>query len=245
MTELNKAFSRSIKIIKSDYLVILYSLVPILIGLILNVYFGIKGYTQGLDYIKAQIQLLFAGNTALWVEVLTWFLIVLFTVFFWVLMNWLMIIVISIIASPFNQLISARVSQIYIKNYQQTSNSISKLNFDMNLFFNFFWIIFNEIKKMIVVIFFSVLAFFLNLIPILSPLSLLIMALLLSFTFLDLSFSLYDWSLANCLKHIGKNIFKYSIAGLIFLGLISIPILNLFVVPFAAVFFTILFIENK
>lgn len=229
----------SLRLIKNDKLIILYSLVPILLGFVLNIYFGSTLYILGVETIKENITLFFAGQNSILIQALMWLLVLIFTVLFWILLNWMMILTITILAAPFNDLISSRVEYLH---YSRRASSSGE---GLGVFSRIVDILINEIKKILLIVLLSVVSFLLNLIPLLMPLSLLLMAFLVSFNFLDYSFSRHNWTASQCIGFFRKKFFSNAISGFVFLSLLSVPILNLFLVPLAVVFYTKLFLTQE
>lgn len=77
------------------------------------------------------------------------------------------------------------------------------------------------------------------------PLSVLISGLLFAASFLDYSWSRHDYNVGQCLKSVTSSFVIHLLSGMGLLFLISVPIVNLFVMPFSTIFYTVLFSENK
>ena len=82
-------------------------------------------------------------------------------------------------------------------------------------------------------------------IPFLAPIGIFLSALLMSSTFLDYSWSRNDFPLKNCIKNLKDSAFIYAISGLFFMGLFTLPIINLFALPFGVVYYTLLFCGKR
>ena len=80
---------------------------------------------------------------------------------------------------------------------------------------------------------------------ILAPISILIFSILMAVGFLDYSWSRKDLKFKDCLKDLKGSIFIYTLSGGMFLLLVTVPIVNLFVLPFGVVYFTVLFTMNS
>jgi uncharacterized protein involved in cysteine biosynthesis len=63
--------------------------------------------------------------------------------------------------------------------------------------------------------------------------------------FVDYSWSRHNIKFKDCLKDIRGHIFGYSLGGVFFFVLVSIPIINLIVSPLATSYFTLLWLENN
>ena len=104
MTSTIKAIGRSFRVYKEDKIIILLSLIPIIIGLgfyyYLGSYFCGDLLTWGNDYVKTSV------SSDHWGSVLTWIVTGLLTVALFFLVNFTFVLFVSIVASPFNDLIS-------------------------------------------------------------------------------------------------------------------------------------------
>ncbi|WP_164848431.1 EI24 domain-containing protein [Halobacteriovorax sp. HLS] len=225
-----KTFSQTFTIFKKDKLIILLSMVPVLIGLAFYYYVGSFFYGDllklGNEFVKANVSSEGLGS------VLSWLLTGFLTIALFFLVNWTFVLFVSIIASPFNDLISGRVERQILS---LPANSLDSERF----FSKFFKIIFNEAKKIALILFLSIVAFITGLF--LPPLGFAISALLLSVSFLDYAWSRKDLSFGECVTNVRSSFFTYLITGCAFMALISIPIVNLFVLPFAVVYYSALY----
>ena len=106
-------------------------------------------------------------------------------------------------------------------------------------------IIYNELKKFVLILFLTLVAILLSIVPIFYPIALLIYATLLAAQFLDYSWSRYDYSPSECIKNIFSSLLTYSIAGAIFLALVSVPFVNAMVPAIATSYFTVLWIKKN
>src|SRR5690606_26943661 len=96
------------------------------------------------------------------------------TIGLYFMISWTFVLVISILASPFNEVMSARVERLVIDEApQEVGTSFS------NMFKKIFFIIANEVKKVMIIITFSLIAFVFSFFPIFFPISVFISALLL------------------------------------------------------------------
>ena len=230
-------FKESFNIIKQDKWILIFCLIPVLIGALL--YMGLGGWMfasvlpWGSELIKQHLSSGFLG------DFLTWVLGSLLSIAFFFLMNWTFVLIVSLVASPFNDIISGRVERsLRGKEQEAASESFNAI------FGKLFTIIFNESKKILLIFIVSVIVFLMGFVPLLVPVSILLSSLLLAANFLDYSWSRHDLPFKACLQGIKSNLFINILAGLSFLGLLSIHIINLFSLPFAVVYFTILFTKN-
>ncbi len=106
-------------------------------------------------------------------------------------------------------------------------------------------IVLNEIKKFVFVISISSFSFLMSFIPFLVPVSIGLTSILLSISFIDYSWSRDGLSFRHCVKDVKRSFFGYMISGFIFMFLLSVPIVNLLVLPLAVIYFTIFYIERN
>jgi len=224
-------FIKSLSIIKSEKKIILFGAIPILIGILSYYFLGklIFGdlYSLGNEYIKSHFQ------TSTWMNTLFFSLM---TIIFFFLINWTFFIFVSIIASPLNDIISSLVDKHY--------NLDQSYKFKLSLLIKKLpKILINEIKKILLILILSILNFILSFI--FAPASFLLAGFILSISFIDYSWSRNDLDFKQCLNDLKKNFFLYLLSGAIFMVFISIPLLNLLFLPFAVVYFTVIYCETK
>ncbi|EQC44736.1 EI24 domain-containing protein [Bacteriovorax sp. Seq25_V] len=221
-------FFKSLDIMKSDKKIIMISVIPVVIGFICYYFLGsyIFGdlFKLGEQYLAEKFQV--EG----WVSTLLFSLI---SIMFAVLVNWTFFIFVSVIAAPFNDLISSRVEKIYRPSIE-TKDSEG------------FWkglpkVFKNEAKKVAFVIFLSVINIIIGFI--FPPVSFLLGALILAISFIDYSWSRNNLEFGLCFQNMRHGFLSYLLGGILFMFLISIPVLNLFFLPFAVVFFTVIYCE--
>src|SRR5690606_12579225 len=147
---------------------------------------------------------------------------------------------ISVIASPFNDMISSRIEKII--NGQPLPSLGPAFN---SIFKDIFFTIFNEIRKLSVIFLVTIFALVLNFIPLLTPISLFLTVLLVAVAYLDYSWSRHNMILKACLKDVSGNFLTYAVGGAFFFFLISIPVLNLLVPSWATSYFTMVWVKNN
>lgn len=232
------SLKKSLSLFGKDKFLILFAVIPVIIGVILYSILGHWLYTDLVGSGKEWIETTISNGT--WGGVISYLLVGLLTVAFFFLVNWTFVLAISLIASPFNDVISSRVERLIKEESPETiEESIKRISE------KFLKIIFNEAKKIGFIIVLSLIAFGISFVPILMPVGLLIAAILMSIEFLDFSWSRHEISLKKCMVDYKRSFFVYSISGGLFLVLISIPILNLFILPYGVVYFTILFSRSR
>lgn len=225
-----KTFSRAARLIFQDKLVMLYCLLPIAIGMaafyfLFDWMFGsVRAF--GMEYIQGLIKV--SGITS---QILNVFISALLGLIFYFVLNICFVLLVSLVACPFNDLISTRIES------RITNKSVSTIGFVAGIV--------NEVKKLGIISGFSLCAFLLGLSTILLPVSIMIWAYLMSASFIDYSWCRNDLDWGECLANIRRNYFSYGIAGGVFILGFSIPIVNVLLLPYAVVYFTVLYIEGN
>ncbi len=181
----------------------------------------------------------YTADSATWLaKVLTAILIV----FLFFLMSWTFVVIVGIIAAPFNSLLSSRietklVQKIYMDEDQH--KAIQQVKSNMIRTFK------NEFKKLFFIVLVAGMAFLLNLFPMFYPVGIFLIATLLAVQFVDYSWSRHDMHFGECLKDVMVNIIPYSMGGFIFLMMVAIPVVNAFVPAMATSYFTVLWLHRK
>ncbi|MAZ48272.1 MAG: hypothetical protein CME65_06895 [Halobacteriovoraceae bacterium] len=233
-----QAFKLSYQVILKDKISLLLAMIPILIGLSLYIFAGKAFFTGTTEYGQQLIQSYIDNDSA--GKAVGYLLSALVAVLLYFIVNWTFVLVVSILASPFNDLLSSRIERHALGQKPQdigeaVSNSLKKL----------LGTVFNEIKKVCFILGLSMLAFLIGLIPFLAPVSFLVGALVIAAEFLDFSWSRLDLPLKECRASLKQNWFGYSLGGAFFLVLIAIPVLGILVPSWGTSFFTILWVKNN
>ncbi|MBL7663733.1 MAG: EI24 domain-containing protein [Bacteriovoracaceae bacterium] len=219
---------------------VLLVLIPLILGLLAYYFFGVKFYeylmSEGRAYIDQYIQ---AGSA--WGKVVYYILAAILTVILFFVINWTFVICISLIASPFNDALSARIEKQLVGEIPK-SGVKGPWQFIKKVVF----VIFNEAKKILFIVFFASIGLIMSYIPILVPIGLTISGLLFAIQFLDFSWSRNDWSFSECFSDVRRHFFYYIISGVAFLVLVTLPVVNVFVPSLATSFYTTLWVKlNK
>ena len=230
-----KKLIESLRLFKRDKWVLIFSLIPVVIGLVIYGFFGqwllTDVYAWGMSFVDEKVE----GG---WLSALSWLIIAILSITVFFVVNWTFVIVVSIVAAPFNDLISERVEKILTgEQTGDVSDSIKKM------IGRFAHVLINELKKIILIIFVALLGFLFSFI--FPPISLLISVVLLAVEFLDYSWGRDELSVTQCLSDLKKSFLTYSYGGLIFLFIVGIPILNLIALPLGVVYFTCLYVEKN
>ena len=225
MTRVISSITSSVRMIKEDKILLLLSLIPIAIGIIIYVTLGAWLYTSfipgGVEWIQGKISLDWLGSF------FSWIVKGLFFILFGALANYTFVLVVSLFASPFNDLIVDRV----LKKKQgidpslevSLKESIKRLPKT----------IVNELKKISFILVLTVFSLVLSFIPFMAIVSLFIQVTLLSVTFLDYYWVKKDLSFRSCITDFKSDfIFNFSMGFIYFLvlfipggGVLFFPIL--------------------
>lgn len=233
-----KAWRPAYKLIFKDKTSLLLALIPILMGIflysLLGHYFFSTLISMGQKYIETYLS---SGTFGQFVYYLV---VAVLTVALYFIVNWTFVLVLSIFAGPFNDLLSQRIEKIYHGEKLPTLGE----SFD-GFLKGAFSTIFNEIKKVLLILFLSIFAMLLGYVPLLTPFSVIITVLLLAISYVDYSWSRHNIVFSDCRKDIRKNFLSYILGGGIFMMIVSVPIINILVPSFATSYFTILWMKNN
>lgn len=238
MKDLVVAFKNSFKILKIDKVIILLSVIPVLLGLTIYGLMSSWLFSNLLPAGKLWIEQ--SVTKAGWSEFVYYLMVGVLCVLFFLFINYTFVLILSILFAPFNDSISARVERALGGNNPEDANDTIK-----EMLHSFFKTIWNEAKKVVLILILSVLSFVLGLIPIFAPIGFLISGLLYSSNFLDYSWSRHHMKAGECFSGLFKSFIFYLIPGVVFLVLISIPIINILILPFSVIFYTCLFVQRK
>ena len=223
----------SLSTFKKDKWITLFSMVPVLVGALIYLLLGNYIFSDlllmGKQWIESSV------SSSGWSSVFYYLIVGLLSVAFYFLVSWTFILIVSLIASPFNDIISNRVERVLIgRSPEEVSVSFKRLMKNLSA------TLLNESKKILFIVTLSLVGFMISFIPILAPLAILISALLMAVSFLDYSWSRKNMAVKECVSEIKSNLISYTIMGGAFLAIMSIPLLNIFVIPFGVVYFTTL-----
>ncbi|OFZ51396.1 MAG: hypothetical protein A2381_17950 [Bdellovibrionales bacterium RIFOXYB1_FULL_37_110] len=238
MKLIKESFRETLQILRKDKIVLLFSFVPLFIGLFL---YGLVGgwlfnliMGPGKQWVMDKISEGTMGSIAYY------FLVTLVTVVLLVAVNYTFVLVVCLISCPFNDLISSRVYKHITKMPKETfSSSMSSMLNKMVA------TLLNESKKLILIIILSIGGFLLSFIPPLIPLSFIISAILLSVAFIDYNWSRDNLGLLGCFNNYKTLCLNYTLSGIIFLFVLSIPVVNLFCYPLAVIYYSVLYTKNS
>lgn len=235
MNNMIKSFGESLRIMKSDKWIILFSLIPIIIGILLYYFLGQWLYGDVYDWGK---ELIASKVESGWLSFLSGVFVAVLSIFFFFVINWTFVIVVSLFASPFNDLISSRTEKI---SQGQTPPDISDSIGRMMK--RIAHTLINEIKKVVFILLMTILGFAFSFF--LPPVSLVISALLLAISFVDYSWSRHDLQFRKCVSDVRSSFIPYTASGALFLVMVGIPVVNLFALPYSVIYYTVLFSKNQ
>jgi CysZ protein len=155
-----------------------------------------------------------------------------FGVFFFFILNWTFTLIISLIGAPFFDLISSRVER-----------KVTQLEVPHSAWLSWVFIK-NQILKILVLVFISILCFVFSYIPFLFPIYLILSSILITFNFLDFTWSRKNMTLTECLRDWSRSKWSYGFSGFIYFVLLSVPLLNIFFLSLAVIHFTLLYLDG-
>lgn len=164
-------------------------------------------------------------------------------IFLFFVMSWTFVVLVGIIAAPFNSMLSYRIERKLVQHVTDPDRKEAFHQIGQGLWQTFK----NEFKKLILIVLVAGLAFILNLFPLMYPFGIFLVALLLAVQFIDYSWSRHNIHFGSCFGDVVKNIIPYGVAGFVFLMLVTVPIINALIPAFATSYFTVLWLyrQNK
>lgn len=207
---------------------LLLTLVPIFLGLILYYYLGMILWDFFNTTIKTQI-LSMISQESLGVF-LYWLVFTLLIVLFFFVLNWTFVLVVNLLAAPFNDFLSERI--------EKSLRGEPVVLDEMNFFKRFIPVMLNEAKKVLFIIVLSIFSLLFSFFAVLAPLSLLFNCWLIAIGYTDLSWSRHSLSFRECLGDFRKNLMSFGLSGGFFSLLIMIPIFNLLVPSWGTSYYT-------
>lgn len=233
-----KSVGPSYKLILKDKYSVMLALVPVLIGILLYVFAGKAFYSSAITFGTQYIEQYLSDGT--FGKIVYYLVVSILTIMLYFIVSWTFVLVLSLIASPFNDLLSGRIEKLLLGEELPSFGSSLKAEIK-----NIIPTLFNEVKKISLIIIFSILAVLLGYIPFLTPISVFVTAALLALGFVDYSWSRHGVSFKNCRKDMFKNIFSYAIGGGFFMVVVAIPLVNIIVPSLATSYFTVLWVKNN
>lgn len=234
-----KSFPIALKMIFTDPVNFVLALFPTLIALGLYLLTVILVYNNTDNFVSIFKGYIYTQDQA---TILGKILTAILIIFLFFVMSWTFVIVVGIISAPFNSLLSSRIEEKLTSRVimdEDQKHAIEKMKLSMAATFQ------NEFKKVVVLAALAGFAFVLNLIPMLYPVGLFLVATLLAVQFVDYSWSRHNMHFGACVKDVFSNLIPYALGGMIFLSLVAIPIVNAFIPAFATSYFTVLWLARQ
>jgi len=238
MSHIFKSLPLAFKMIFKDPVNLLLSLFPTGIALTLYFFTITTIYRNSDRFVSMFRGYVYTSDQAtFFAKVLTAILIV----FIFFVMSWTFVVVVGIIAAPFNSMLSSRIEKKLTLNTDgaDKKETMKKIGQSLGQTFK------NEFKKLIFIAVVACVAFLLNLFPLFYPVGIFLVAVLLSVQFIDYSWSRHEMHFGACLKDVMVNIIPYSVAGFLFLLLVTVPIINAFVPALATSYYTVLWLHRQ
>lgn len=232
------SFKEAFRLIVKDKVSLTLALIPIFIGIVLFVLLGVSMFssvhTLGSEYINDYL------GTGTLGEVAKWIVSLILSVLLYFIVNFTFVLIVSIIASPFNDILSNRIEKQMLGEELPSFSESMKGSMS-----NLVKTIVTESKKVTIILGITMMAAVIGFIPFLSPLSILLSAIVLSTEFIDFSWSRHNMEFKECRTEYRKNILSYSFGGLFFMLLVSIPLVNIIVPSYGTSYFTVLWVKNN
>jgi CysZ protein len=228
----------SVRMILKDPINLMLTLIPTVIALALYA-FTVVWILENSDILVVSLRGYMPSAES--ATVLGKLLTALLVVFVFILMSWTFVIVVGLIAAPFNSMLSSRIEKKLVERVVETDREWTFKLMLKGIGQTFK----NEAKKFIFIGFLSILSFILYTVPLFYPIGILLVSFLIAVQFVDYSWSRHELPFGACLKDATKNIFSYTFGGFFFLLLVTIPIINAFVPALATSYFTVLWLHRQ
>ncbi len=239
MKDVFRSLPLALKVIVTDPVNFILAVVPTILALLLYL-LSIAGIYRNSDIFVAMFRgyVYNSEQATLLSQILTGILIL----FVFFVMSWTFVLVVGIIAAPFNSLLSARIEQKLVQRTimdEDHQHALSEVKRSVLSIFK------NELKKLCYLILAGAFAFVLNIFPAFYPLALFLISSLLAVQFIDYSWSRHNLTVGQCLSDVAKNIIPYSLSGALFLVVVPVPLVNAFVPAVATSYYTILWLKRQ
>jgi CysZ protein len=238
MKDIFESFPIALRMIFKDPINLFLAFVPTVIALAVYMLTIVSIYRNS-DRVVSMFRgyIYTADQATILAKVLTAILII----FIFFLMSWTFIIVVGIIAAPFNSMLSSRIERKLTGNVTLDSKdeTLKKISGSIGQTFK------NEFKKLIFIVVLTGVAFLLQIFPLFYPVGVILVATLLAVQFVDYSWSRHNLHFGSCFKDVLLNIFPYVISGFFFLLLVAIPLVNTIVPALATSYYTVLWLHRQ
>jgi CysZ protein len=233
-----ESFPIAIRMIFTDPINLFLAFIPTVIALAIYLLTIVSVYRHS-DQLVSMLRgyIYTADQATILAKVLTAILII----FIFFLMSWTFIIVVGIIAAPFNSMLSSRIEKKISGNLvlESKNETLKKISGSLGQTLK------NEFKKLIFIVLLTGVAFLLQFFPLFYPIGVIMVATLLSVQFVDYSWSRHNLHFGSCFKDVLVNILPYGISGCFFLLLVAIPLVNTIVPALATSYYTVLWLYRQ
>ena len=238
MGDILKSIPLAFKMIFKDPVNLLLAIIPTVVALALYVFTVVTVFRNSDRFVSLFRGYIYTADQA---DVLAKIITAILIIFIFFLMSWTFVIVVGIIAAPFNSMLSSRIESRLVQHIEggDKKETMKKIGQSLGQAFK------NELKKLIFIVFVGGVAFLLNLFPLFYPIGIFLVATLVSVQFIDYSWSRHELHFGACLKDVAVNIIPYSISGFFFLLLVTVPIINAFVPALATSYYTVLWLHRQ
>ncbi len=233
-----KTFFQALRLITRDPVNLFLAVIPTAIALFMYLFVVVWIFKRA-DYLGLLVmEYLPSKDTAGVIGIIMTGVLILFV---FLVMSWTFVIVVGLIASPFNSMLSSRIETMLAGKTvgEDRKKTIADMSKGLGKTFK------NEIKKLVFIILVAAFAFILNLFPLFYPFGLFLVSVLFAVQFVDYSWSRHDMGAGACFADITRNIIPYSLSGFLFLLLVTVPIINAFVPALATSYFTVLWLKRQ
>jgi len=239
MKDVVSSIPDAFKFLFKDPVNFLLFLIPGIIAVLIYIVAGTYALENGMAFTKVLInKYVLSQNASMFMY---YFVSGMMAILLFVLVSWTFVLAVGILSAPFNSVISSRIE----KKLRGEMPSLNKSQGFSDVLAGLGRTLFNEFKKLTVIIIATVLAMGLNFIPVLFPVALIMLALIMSAQFLDFSWSRHDLSAGTCFKDLLGSFFGNILAGFMFLALMAVPLINVLVPALATSFYTVLWTKRQ
>jgi CysZ protein len=233
-----KTFSQALRLITRDPVNLFLAVIPTAMALFLYLLIIVYIF-QRADYFSVLVMdYMPSAETAGIVGIILTGILILFV---FLVMSWTFVILVGLIAAPFNSMLSSRIETMLAGKpvTEDRKKTLAAMAVGIGVTFK------NEIKKLVFIALVAAFAFVLNLFPLFYPVGLFLVSILFAVQFVDYSWSRHDLGAGACMGDVLRNIIPYSLSGFLFLLLVTIPIINAFVPALATSYFTVLWLKRQ
>jgi uncharacterized protein involved in cysteine biosynthesis len=209
---------------------LLWAIIPFLLGIILYIAFGAWMFSMLKLFSEDILKISLVNKWSSGITFTTISIIVGVAIYF--LFNWLFLLCVFFLSYPFHRLIAQNTQkELMVTTSNQNQFSLKELS--------------NEIFKVLLNLFITLIVFACAAFPPTAFLALLGSALLVTIQFIDYPWSQNKLNFKDCLQDLKKNILNYLAMGGIGLFLMAIPLINVMFMPVLVSIFIVLFYKQR